>query len=158
MDKLFWSFDPVLQSVHGAEPWVVELRHGMEEKLREAIVPLGDYLANFDSYTPFVNLDIAALRASLEAEHAESVNVPALRSLLEQHVSERDAVHETVPERCNIGLFRVKCADVRSFLINKHDEVIQMVLEFAAAKAHQRSKEVPQRQQRPRKPATHDMT
>ena len=50
MKKLFWSFDPVMHTVHQTESWVVALRNEMSDKLQESSQPLAKYLTTYESY------------------------------------------------------------------------------------------------------------
>lgn len=59
MRRLFWSFDPVMNTVHPSEAWVGRLRGQIEEALRRSIQVLHDYAKVYDTYLPFLRLEVS---------------------------------------------------------------------------------------------------
>ena len=57
MKRLFWSFDPVMNTVHPSEPWVARLRGSIEEALRRSIQSLYEYAKVYEPYLAFLRLD-----------------------------------------------------------------------------------------------------
>jgi hypothetical protein len=57
MKRLFWSFDPVMSTVHPSEAWVTRLRGQIEEALRRSIESLHAYMKVYEAHLPFLKLD-----------------------------------------------------------------------------------------------------
>lgn len=68
MRRLFWSFDPVMNSVHPSEAWVQKLRGQMEEALRRSIAALHDYAKMFERFLPFLKLEVVEYMKEVRGE------------------------------------------------------------------------------------------
>lgn len=58
MKRLFWSFDPVMSTVHPSEPWVLKLRGQVEEALRRSSQYLHDYSEVYTPYLEFLRMSV----------------------------------------------------------------------------------------------------
>ncbi|CAM9544257.1 unnamed protein product [Chrysoparadoxa australica] len=138
MKQLFWSHDPVMSSVYASEPWVEALRQELALAVQGAITPLEQYLATFDDFLDFLNLDEASYLAETEeamtvAETGEFM-FEDVRELSKRHHAQKEEAEAKIPENVVIGPFAISVSKVRSQLGAKHADISHSLLDMLAQK------------------------
>ena len=135
MDRLFWSFSPVLQNIRPDDPIVLDMREKLEKAINKvSITPLNKVLEliNYKEYnrSPFIaflNTDVEKIVDGVSGENLEELDVPAVLKLIAKHKKEHKKMAADLPsEPLNIGLYAVNFGSIRSRLLGKHKSVISM--------------------------------
>jgi dynein heavy chain len=135
MDRLFWSFSPVLQNVRPDDPHVLKMREQIENSVNKvSLTPLKKVLEliNYQDFrkSPFVaflNKDVEAIVDTVSGENLEDLDVKSVQKLIAKHKKEYKKMASDLPsEPLNIGLFAVNFGSIRSRLLEKHKSVISM--------------------------------
>jgi len=58
LENIFWSGEPLLESVGEHEPHVEELRENIRKAIRKAVIPMKAYAREYEKYLEIMNLDI----------------------------------------------------------------------------------------------------
>ena len=135
MDRLFWSFSPVLQCIRPDDPIVVAMR----DELQTAVSAVSDKplkkmldLINFKDprrspYVAFLNKDVEAIVDTVTPENLEDLDIKAVQNLIKKHRKEHKKMANDLPAlSLNIGLYAVDFGAVRSRLLAKHQSIISM--------------------------------
>ena len=150
MRNLFWSFEPVMKSVHPSEEWVSELREEVRTALSASVEPLKAYLTTYEKYLEFLRLDVDAYVAQAEEDYGgpppglsedernelnkPDLNVNELRKMAEEHLQAKLKVEDSVPEVIDVGAYHVSTQKVRRLLADKHQETATKLLDLVARK------------------------
>eukprot|EP01038_Epipyxis_sp_PR26KG_P005424 gene5424-7514_t len=122
MKKLFWAYDPVMGVPHIEEPWAVELRQMLSDKVAQSLQPMNDYLNTLMDFKELIEIDVNAY--ALEAEKKffsnDTMNLPDLCTLARKHALDSDAVFYQLPSSIDLGLVLVDCKSVKTMLSAKH--------------------------------------
>mgnify|MGYP000067473068 CR=1 FL=1 len=139
MDRLFWSHEPVLETVYPGEPWVQELRAQIQEGLAASTQPLEEYLKTYDTHLSFLRLNVDEYMEAVAEKHAEKLDLAAVQALVAKHQKEAQKVGDAIPYAINLGLYSVNCSEVRTLMVNKHKEIADKLLAFTAAKTQEKA-------------------
>ena len=150
MRNLFWSFEPVMKSVHPSEDWVSVLREEVRTALSASVEPLKKYLETYEKYLEFLRLDVDAYVAQAEEDYGgpppglsedernelnkPDLNVNELRKMAEEHLQAKLEVEDSVPEVIDVGAYHVSTQKVRRLLADKHQEAATKLLDLVARK------------------------
>jgi hypothetical protein len=85
MDRLFWPNDPVMQSVHAAESWVVALKQRIHDALSACLPVAEQFLTTLKPFVEFLNLDVDLFLQHLAYKNRETFDLAALKALVVQH-------------------------------------------------------------------------
>lgn len=58
LENIFWSGEPLLESVGEHEPHVEELRDSIKKAIRKAVIPMKAYAREYEKHLEIINLDI----------------------------------------------------------------------------------------------------
>ena len=116
-----------LAAVQREEPIVDQHAQRLTQLLQTAIQPLTAYLSLYDTYLPFLQLNLDDWIKELQRSGADTLD--QLRRLIAQHVDERSAAEAAIPKQLSLGLALVNCDDVRRKLNNKHTEAVTKLLD-----------------------------
>jgi len=137
MKRLFWSFDPVMNTVHPSEEWVAKLRGHVEEALRRSLKSLHEYKAMYEPYLVFLRLDIQEYMKEMEEKYTsgEVLQIEKLRDLVVEHQQAVLEIEQAIPESINLGLFNVACTKISRALIAKHQQLTDLLQDLMARKS-----------------------
>ena len=135
MDRLFWSFSPLLQSVSGSDEVVMAMRAEIVAAVDKASKkPLDKILQlvnmknpNRSPYVAFLNADVEKVIDTVTPENLEDLDVKAVLKLIAKHKKENAKMAKDLPaEPLKIGLFSVNFGSIRSRLLDQHKSIISM--------------------------------
>ena len=135
MDRLFWSFSPVLQSVSNNEEIVIKMRQEIISVVEKAstkplikaleLVNMKDPLRS--PYVSFLNADIEKVIEKITPENIEDLNINDVLKLISKHEKEHAKMSRDLPsDPLNLGLFALNFGTIRSRLLEKHKSIISM--------------------------------
>jgi dynein heavy chain, axonemal len=143
MDRLFWPEEPVVPTVHPLEPHVVATRDRMAAALAAATAPLSAYIATFEPYAAFLNLDVEEMVAGMKAKIAANGFVLAdCKTAIQKARDSANALIEELPQAVSVGIALVSVTDVRATLIKKQLAVGEGVLKLVASYAADTSSDI----------------
>jgi dynein heavy chain len=129
MDEMFWSNHPVLAYVHKAESWLVELRSEMEKKLHDSIVPVREFLLQFQKHVAFLNLNEDTFVASFVNDERRS-DLNELKKAISFHKQKKVEIQTSISGKpVNLGIAAVDCAPVMKLLCDKCDLIVKKLLD-----------------------------
>ena len=139
MSHLFWVGTPTLSSVSPQEPWVAELRAGVEESIQRCIKPLQSYLRMYERYRELVNLDVQVYLQEFMADDREATDV---KKECEKHMRSREQIGKEIPNSVDIGIFHVSCIELRNKLMAKCQQLSDALLELLCTKLRTQAQEI----------------
>jgi len=129
MDEMFWSNHPVLAYVHKAEGWLVQLRTEMEAKLQSSIVPVHEFLTQFDEHIQFLNLDSDAYVSSFVNEERQT-DLGELKKAITEHKQKKEDIQSSISNKpVNLGIVAVDCTSIKKLLSEKCDLIVKKLLD-----------------------------
>lgn len=150
MDKLFWSFDPMIASVSKYEPFVQDLSTEMEQNLKKATAYLDEYLQTYNPYLEFLNLEVGALIAQIENECADveegeddeeettdrliPLDPYKIKAMVDKHAKLKVEIEQEIPTTMSLGLVSLSCATIRQHLSSKHEDIVERLLQLLTAR------------------------
>ena len=129
-----------LAAVQREEPVVDLHAERLTQLLHSAIQPVTSYLSLYDTYLPFLQLNLDDYIKELQRSSADTLD--NLRRLITQHIDDRSAAEAALPKQLSLGLALVNCDDVRRKLNNKHTEAITKLLEAMQRNTQTRCEDV----------------
>ena len=135
MDRLFWSFSPVLQAIRADDPIVLKMREEIETSVTKAsVAPLKKVLELVNLKDPrksgfvrFLNADVQEIVDTVTPENLEELDIRGVQKLIAKHRKEHKKLASDLPaEPINIGLYAVNFGSLRSTLLEKHKSIISM--------------------------------
>jgi len=143
MDRLFWPEDPLIPTVNALEPHVVKLRENMATALNKAIHPLDAYVATFEPYVAFLNMDVDEMINGLKTKFAANgFSLPDCKTVIQKAKDSAAALLDDLPQTISLGFAFVSVAEVRQTLIKKHQLVAESVLKLVATTAAETSTDI----------------
>ena len=139
MEDLFWSHTPMLQTVSAHEGLTPALRGRIKAALEQALPCMQAYLEQYAAYDAMFALDVDAYLAEFSSEEK---TVAQITAEVTKHQERVTAIEAEVPLQMSLGLFWVSTAAVRKFLVEKHQEIAQLVLKLLATQIKEQSKEI----------------
>jgi dynein heavy chain len=140
MEKVFFPVAKYIKAVPLGSEWVQDCRKRILASVEMALAPLRQYQGFFSQYEEFVNVDNAKYIAdkikiarrdpeSSEVELPVTVNLPALNTVLQNHLTEMDTIRADLPkDPLNCGLFLIDVVSLRDLLLNKHEVIMTSIL------------------------------
>ncbi|XP_029991393.1 dynein heavy chain 1, axonemal [Sphaeramia orbicularis] len=129
--NMFIGYDTFLESVQLYEPKVNELREKVRMALKQAVIPMKAYAAEFTEYLELHNLDIEThVKSHTQAEQTSQ----GVKKDVEQHLQEKEKLEHSLPSSINIGPFTVRVEAVLQDLSNKRKALANSVLNHLAWK------------------------
>ena len=144
MDKVYFPVPRFVPSIDIEVEWVKQERIELEKALESAINPLNVYLMFFRKYEDFINIDNDAyINAKLTVKHKDPessemelpvvVNVPGLRALINDHLSQIEDIQHSLPiTPIECGMFYIEVVSVRNLLLDKHKAIVAKILSLQA--------------------------
>ena len=129
-----------LAAVQREEPIVDQHAERLTALLSAATQPLSAYLSLYDSYVPFLQLNLDEHVKELQRGGLDTLD--NLRRLISQHIDERAAADAAIPKQLSLGLALVNCDDVRRKLNNKHSEAVTKLLDAIQRNTQTRCEDV----------------
>ena len=135
MDRLFWSFSPVLQSVSQNDEAVKKMRaeivsavsEASEKPLQKVLLLINTKDPNRSAYVSFLNTDVQKVVDKVTPENLEDLDIKAVLKLIAKHEKEHAKMAKDLPsDPLRIGLFAVNFSSIRSRLLDKHKNIISM--------------------------------
>ncbi|XP_052808511.1 dynein axonemal heavy chain 1-like isoform X3 [Mya arenaria] len=129
LENIFWSGEPLLESVGEHEPHVEELRESIRRAIRKALIPMKAYAQEYEKYLEIMNLDINVYIREYEAQNHTALEV---KQEVEMHLKEKEIIEATIPSNITIGPFWINTDSVRQNLSKKRKNLSNAVLEYLA--------------------------
>ena len=146
MDKLFWSFDPMIASVSKYEPLVKGLAEEMEVNLKKATSYLTQYLETYTKHLEFLNLDVKTYLEKVENECADieetdddeddrpdrllPLDPYKIQTMVNKHAQLKIDIESEIPTTISLGLVSLSSATIRQNLSSKHEEIVESLLQL----------------------------
>ena len=131
MEDLFWSDTPMLQTISAHEGTSVECRERFHAALLKTVPPMKSYLRLYDKYLDVVRMDVAAHMAEYTSVE-KSINDMQLD--VKKHQKAVETIEKDVPVNILLGLYSVNTAQVRKFLVERHQALATAILKLIADK------------------------
>jgi dynein heavy chain len=148
MKNLFWSRDPVMNTVHPSEEWVSVYRNDIETAMSAAASKLDEYLKLYDPLLEFLQTDVQTYLESIEVQYGgkmpddledpddwnpedAEIDVKSIKELSSKHMDLMRKLEEDIPVSVNLGAFSLSCSKVRTELSNKHEAIAGALMEMA---------------------------
>ena len=140
MEGVFWSDTPMLQTIATHEGTTPEHRATVHAALLETLPPMAAYLQLYEVYAGSISLDVAAFIAEYSA--GEGKTIPEMQADVRKQQKIIGEIEKDVPLSVNVGLFVVHTAQVRKFLVEKHQTLANAILDLIALKVKMRGEEL----------------
>jgi len=141
MDRLYFPVPKFVPCVPAEIDWATRCRERVADSMDAAVVPLNTYLGFFRKYEDFINIDNLQYvknnvkvqfkdPENVEIELPVTINLDAVLELIRKHekqITDIEASLPIVPISC--GLFRIEVISVRELLLEKHRQIINIILE-----------------------------
>ncbi|KAK3252700.1 hypothetical protein CYMTET_38016 [Cymbomonas tetramitiformis] len=130
MEKLFWSGNRVLNSVHLMEEQVGKLRTRIGQAMEHAVKGLRRYLGMYEPHLQLLRTDVANYAETLQKRRLtleELVDEVRVQSKHLEHLE------EVIPEFICVGPFLVNVKKLHDYLIDKKRNMMLTAREFLAA-------------------------
>lgn len=139
MSHLFWVGTPMLDSVNLQEPWVKDLREGVNANIQRCVKPLQSYLRMYERYRELVDMDIPTYLEEFMADDREATDV---KKECEKHMRAREEIGKAIPNSVDIGIFHVSCIELRRKLMAKCQKLSDALLELLCSKLRSQAHEI----------------
>ena len=141
MEGLFWSDTPMLQTIATHEGVTPECRASFHEALLSALPPMHAYVKLYERYASVVQMSVPQYVVEYTANDRSiaemSLDVKKQRALIAD-------VERDVPLSVSVGLFSVSTAQVRKFVVERHQAMASAILTLIARKVKARGEELTQ--------------
>ncbi|KAI8841134.1 dynein heavy chain and region D6 of dynein motor-domain-containing protein [Chytriomyces cf. hyalinus JEL632] len=134
LDQMFWATKSNLQIPHSKEPAIFKLREKLRAALRDGLVPLEEYLRQYDKHLRLLNLNITQYAADYEEEHH---TVEDMEADIISHMKDWEALDKDIPSHICLGLFWVSCDSIRAAMRKDLARVVLDILAKRTAKIAQ---------------------
>jgi dynein heavy chain len=133
MENLIWTHTPLLASVHPMAEPVQLIQKRISAAMQRALLPVQQYLATFETYREFMQLDIEDYiqqfkqhKHKLEDYHQELLFHLKKQEEIEMgytHIDSQPLTSDRMPYSIATGMFLINCGEVRTFLANKRRNI-----------------------------------
>ncbi|KAI9209204.1 dynein heavy chain and region D6 of dynein motor-domain-containing protein, partial [Polychytrium aggregatum] len=134
MDQIFWATKPMIQTPHATEPYIRSQRQILVQAIHHGMVPLEQYIRQYDKHLKLLNLDIAQYSQEYEAEDR---SVEQMERDIIRHMQDWEILDKNIPSHINLGLFWVSCESIRSAMRKDLARVVLDILSKKTAKQAQ---------------------
>lgn len=145
MTKMFTVATPALASVSLHETPIRQMRSAVQRAMSAACEPLEPYLRSFDSYLPLLNLDVDEELDNWSSKFGGDLNIEAVVAAVRNHQRLQEAVRDALPVRINLGMFSIRVGAVRELLYNRHNSMMNGLMQRTAHWAMQLTQTVRER-------------
>ncbi|KAH8941010.1 hypothetical protein BDL97_14G015200 [Sphagnum fallax] len=125
MEKLKWSRLPNIGAIQLQEPLIVSLKSRIQVAIRKAITAAQLYLDQYTQFEELLKLDIKAYKQFWQLKKAY---LKDLLAEIKHHREDSDKLDRSIPNTIQFGCFFVNCKKIRTQLINKKQQLTDIVL------------------------------
>ena len=128
MNQLFWSSKGNLETMRESDPFVLSIKAKIAKIMDDALIPLEQYLRQYDKHLKLINLDPIKYMQEYEAENHtnEEMEMDILR-----HIQESETLNREIPTYIHVGMFWVNCDSIKGIL---RKDLSKVVLDLYARK------------------------
>ncbi|KAL2653917.1 hypothetical protein R1flu_022045 [Riccia fluitans] len=138
MENQFWSKVPNLSTPMLEEPIVQALKGRVQVAIRKAMTVARLYLDKYVEFEPLLKLDVPKYKVELIGKKL------SLKDLLEEvraHKAEQDNIDRRIPNSISFGAFQIICKKIRQFLLQKKQQLVDIVMQLIASTPKQLGQE-----------------
>ena len=139
MEGVFFSEIAMLQTISTHEGVAPECKARFHSALLATLPPTETYLALYHKYSESVVMNVDEFIAAYAA--AEK-SMAEMQSDVKKQNAMIDEIERDIPLAVTLGVFAVKTAQVRKFLVERHQKLANAILGLIAAKVKGRGEEI----------------
>ena len=107
-------------------------REHIDTTIQAAMKPIDDFVALFEPYIEFLNVDLAAFLAETKEQDPK---LDVIRAEVISHRQQAQAIIDTFPTVAQLGVVSLDCSGIKSLLSTKHEDLATGLLKLVLNKA-----------------------